>query len=794
VRNRSPSGCRFYLNYRMQSTGRSSHQGLFFIRYLTAALVAVWMSAGLLAAVIHVEGTYDLDHDGQSELLLLTTRDGLGAVRYVEMDSVGQHQPIWSFSPQEGRSWRITDAKLLDLDEDGVPELVVSVLAVEYNGDNSLPWLYVFPWEDTTFTKTPFTLTGFNGTNDRFRPVNIAHYVDPKDQKLVLAIALGSPSRQVILFKPVLTETGLEVTDPVVLKPELSKNGYARLFTGIFQSPGGPYLAAFSPEGNLLKTTLYTLQGGIREVVSDVLVLQGSRNLIGPAITARPGELAGIENLLLPFEDGTVLALAYADSALTLTPSTFSKQGLFVLPVGASDQQINATVLARVEQGLYGPPLEISETSVLEAPVPQAVPEKAMPTLTIQDSIVLGDTLFYQATPDTAHGFYSFRWLQRPPAGARFQPLTGLIEWAPTKEQLGPQQFAFTYAIRLREKLVSDLDSLGDRHHLTPVLEQNDVQFTILVVDSAQPVLPLVEVPREMYRVVVAVPAKPKEEGRFTFDGEAPFGVQVEEVQLPFPVRQRTYYTHTIAANLGGITDDKQALFSYQKSGSDEDRTTLTITHDFSARTVHLSLTPTSDSVAQSYNPEDWLAELYRYPEYFFRGFPQGMLMDTVGRALRFSIGTETKPLPRRYSTLQLFSPTKPEHILTLRFRDIDLQGVRGNVKVREDSSLVVTTVIDFKGVVVPLDLVMDVGLLEAGEAKREVTKASLPQPEINQQESVAGKGEPAAIDEASIVVSPGDTLSVPAATSESPAAPDTNVVSPDTTAPSEVQPPTPQP
>ena len=268
----------------------------------------------------------------------------------------------------------------------------------------------------------------------------------------------------------------------------------------------------------------------------------------------------------------------------------------------------------------------------------------------------------------------------------------------------------------------------------------------------------------------------------------------MEEVQLPFPVRQRTYYTHTITANLGGITDDKRALFSYQKSGSDEERTTLTITHDFSARTVHLSLSPTSDSAAQSYNPEDWLARLYRYPEYFFRGFPQGMLMDTVGRAIRFSMGREAKFLPRRYSTLQLFSPTKPEHVLTLRFRDIDLQGVRGTVNVREDSSLVVTTAIDFKGSFVPLDLVMDMGLLAAGETQPEVTKASVSPPVRDQQETVAGKDEPTAIDEASMVASPVDTLSVPTTTAESLTTPDINTVSSDTTAPLETQPPTPQP
>lgn len=791
MHNRSPSGCRFYLNYRMQSTGRSSHQGLFFIRHLTAALVAVWTSVGLMAAVIHVEGTHDLDHDGQSELLLLTTQDGLGAVRYVEMDSVGQHQLLWSFSPQEGRSWRITDAKLLDLDRDTVPELVVTVLAVEYNGDNPLPWLYVFPWEGTAFTKTPLTLTGFNGTNDRFRPVNISHYVDPQDQKLVLVVALGSPSRQVVLFKPVLTETGLEVTDPVVLRPDLSKNGYARLFAGVFHYSGEPYLAAFSPEGNLLKTTLYTLQGEVRQVISDVLALQGSRNLIGPAILSHPGELAGRESLLLPFEDGTVLTLAYDDSVLTLTPSSFSKKGLFVLPVGASDSEVNATVLARVEQGLYGPPLEVTEGAV-ETPVPQPSPE-ATPVLAAQDSIVLGDTLFYQATPDTAHGFYSFRWLQRPPAGARFQPLTGIIEWVPSREQLGPQQFTFTYAIRLREKLVSELDSLGDRHHLTPVLEQNDVQFTILVVDSAQPILPIVEVPREMYRVVVTVPAKPKEMGRFTFDGEAPFGVQVEEVQLPFPVRQRSYFTHTITANLGGITDDKRALFSYQKSGSVDDRATLTITHDFSARTVHLSVSPTEDSVAQSYNPEDWLAQLYRYPEYFFEGFPQGMLMDTVGRSIRFSFGLEQKPHPRRYSTIQLFSPTKPEHVLVLRLHDIDLQGVRGTVNVKEDSSRVITTVIDFRGSFVPLDLVMDMGLLAAGETRPEVTSASVSPPEAEERDVPMTDGELPTVDATSSPVTPAVATPPvpPAAAAEPPAAMDTNAI-PDTIATQEVESSTP--
>ena len=85
---------------------------------------------------------------------------------------------------------------------------------------------------------------------------------------------------------------------------------------------------------------------------------------------------------------------------------------------------------------------------------------------------------------DTATGFYSFHWLAEPADSAYFDPTTGNITWIPRREDLGEHEFRFYAEKRLKEQLISDVDDLGDRHRILPVLEEAEQTYVVIVIDT----------------------------------------------------------------------------------------------------------------------------------------------------------------------------------------------------------------------------------------------------------------------------------------------------------------------
>ena len=59
--------------------------------------------------------------------------------------------------------------------------------------------------------------------------------------------------------------------------------------------------------------------------------------------------------------------------------------------------------------------------------------------------------------------------------------------------------------------------------------------------------------------------------------------------------------------------------------------------HDLQTNVVLMSISPTSDSVSQSYQPESFDPKLFEFPNYFFEGFPTSLDMDFTDKLIRFS-------------------------------------------------------------------------------------------------------------------------------------------------------------
>ena len=202
----------------------------------------------------------------------------------------------------------------------------------------------------------------------------------------------------------------------------------------------------------------------------------------------------------------------------------------------------------------------------------------------------------------------------------------------------------------------------------------------------------------DLYYVLAMTPASDTKD-RYIFDGEAPFGVAVNQVP---PMGKATHFQHGVSANLANLKRGESYDFAYTLRDARLDSiTTLTMVHDMQTNVVFMSISPTQDSLSQSYQPEAFDPKLFEFPNYFFEGFPTSLDMDFTDKLIRFSFdGVEDSTYQGIY--LSSTTPSTPSQSLAVFMDDGTLQAVRGEVIVRANGSKKVTTEFDLVGTVEP--------------------------------------------------------------------------------------------
>ena len=83
-------------------------------------------------------GLYDLDGDGHKEVLVISSSDRMAAL--IEFKSKVISDTVWSYTLPQGTYF--TDVSILDIDDNGQPDLIASSkFSADSNDDG---WLYVF--------------------------------------------------------------------------------------------------------------------------------------------------------------------------------------------------------------------------------------------------------------------------------------------------------------------------------------------------------------------------------------------------------------------------------------------------------------------------------------------------------------------------------------------------------------------------------------------------------------------------------------------------------------------------
>ena len=118
--------------------------------------------------------------------------------------------------------------------------------------------------------------------------------------------------------------------------------------------------------------------------------------------------------------------------------------------------------------------------------------------------------------------------------------------------------------------------------------------------------------------------------------------------QIP-PTGSMTHFQHSISADLANLTPGEKYDFAYSlRDGYKDTITTFTMVHDLQTNIVLMSISPTADSISQSYQPESFDPKLFEFPNYFFEGFPTSLDMDFTDKLIRFSFDgvVEDKYIP----------------------------------------------------------------------------------------------------------------------------------------------------
>ena len=623
----------------------------------------------LLAKDLHVFGSFDFNRNGKSEIFKL---NGLAApLELVELNQDGSHISLWQYSP--GNDESIVDVKFADLNSDGVQELIVA-----QKGNKNNNWLSIFEWNGQSFVKNREPLKKEEAPTDLIRPSNLASFAN------IFSASISTPSRSSTVFSLELKE-GIPIkTNSRINTSPLISNGYGPVYVGMFKMGEDGYAALISPEGNLLKVSIFSLSDINQDISSEILPLNGARVILGPDIQPYDENNDGKQELLIPFATDEVYALALTDSGITFTESKLSQSGLFGMKSAAGEDEINSAILNRIESGLYDPPLGINPSTVDDSLI-----------ILVSDTLMLGDSLNMFILPDSIGEFYSFKWSAPPPSGMKLNPKNFKVEWVPKREHIGVVDLSYFLEVRLKEELVSGENEFGDTHQIYPILQNKDSSFVVLVGDTIKPPEPFVLIPPRFHRVEIST-KDIQETDRFTFDGETPFSATT--------VNSNGIVTVGVSANLSWIKQDKSGAFNFISSSAQPDSlVTLSIIHDLSNNIFYASLLPALDSLSQSFDLEGWDKNRYMFPEYFFEGFSLNMSLDSINGSGVVSL------LSSQEMASGLVSISSPlydqQHGMTISYFGGKPHAIRGDISVKDNGSHKTLTEIDFESSFSPTNI-----------------------------------------------------------------------------------------
>ena len=652
---------------------------------LVSVLCFEFLSGGQLN---RTSGLYDLDGDGRKEVLVISSSDRKAAL--IEFQGKVISDTIWSYTLPKGAYF--TDVAILDIDVNGQPDLVASSkISADSNDDG---WLYVFQGTMSGFSKVPLVASHSGLELDNIRPLNLSKVYGKSNQ---LSVSFGTPVRKTLIFKPKIQNNKLKIENARILSDPLIQNGFGHMYSGGFTSFGGNYIAQFSAEINTLKIAIYNANENFKHVVTEILSLGNARGIIGAEVQAYQNLKKGEQGLLIPFRTGEVKILNINSGVISLDDSKFSHEELFLEMEDPNKSDILDLVSSRIESGFYNKTITKDDYAQNKNANRSSYNKKPIDGPTLVD--YLND------------------------AGIVKKPkLQSKIDIPIESSDMSSEIWAAKASVKV-EQIDSTLLSINDSIFKNPIPDEDkEIAFhktvfgpsdSVAVVETWEDTLRNVLVPEsidlsdkeedergiDLYYVMVMTPSKGNK-GRYVFDGESPFGINVTQVP---PMGDPTHFQHSISANTNYLRRGNDYDFAYTlKEQVSDSVTTLTMVHDMQTNIIFMSISPEADSVSQSYQPEAFDPKLFEFPDYFFEGFPTSLGMDFKDKLIKFSFDDSGDSANYQGLYLSATTPSTPSQSLAVFLNEGTLQAIRGEVKVRENGSKKITTQFDIAGYLKP--------------------------------------------------------------------------------------------
>ena len=620
----------------------------------------------------YVDGTYDLDGDSLSELLLFYDEKDGGEIRYVEIEENGNHTLLWSFVATEDILGHISSVKMVDLENDNVPEIVAILRTEVRNKNNNTPWLLLFKWEGQTFSPLPMELYEDDLSIGRIRSSNFV-VLNNNEMTTTIGAAFATPLRTGAIFNINMVGNEIQLMDFRLLESSVVGNGYGKVFIGSFEHKEKNKVILFTLEANLIKISMYDMldsSNPLKEIFSDVFSLNGAKKLFEPGIMTTDEDMNGNEELLLPFLNGEVATLSIEDGEMILKQSSFSKKPLFFLNKEANEKEINNFVLAKIEAGLYKSPLFPKPIEALtEEDRPDHFVSNLLETTEeVEDSLILGSDSLNLKTEVVSLD-------QKMPAVA-----TATGEKPPAADDtVVEEQF-----LRSRSRKTS-----------TPKEEGF----------AEQPLFP------DYYSVSIAQHEE-KDAVNFSSKGDTVFFVEVD-------TSLEKIVTHRISRDMGKMPVKTKANFEYKTERPvDAPVTQISLIHDLKTNMLLVSKSPVSSAIPQSFNPEAWDSQFHKYPEYLFDGFPATISMESFDAGIQFRIEEEVE-IAKQTPFIEMVSPSDPSQKFKMYFKSGNVKSIKSVVKIRKSGSRKTVTRIDFIGEVNPIAVYVSLDELPIGATEK---------------------------------------------------------------------------
>ncbi len=326
--------------------------------------------------VVSLSPTFDFDRDGLSEFLALEKQNfndnfPSSAVFY-EIDDFGSHIELWRYTTLD----QIIKAEIGDINGNALPDIVLlsrsSFLGL---GSDEPFWLKAFPWTEIDFSPEPmFTFKALNDSL-RVRPSSFSLLdLGFKEKQDEVIFAQSSPIRSISINTISKNGTFDIITSLIAQNISI---GYAPIYITKFDYNGNSSqdIIALTPEEKIMKLHIFLnnsegLSKGISASVPYPFDKRNPIGLIPSGLINADVDSDGLDELILPFSSGIVLALKQQGSKFFLTNVDSEKTSLFQFSNPLTESDINNILLTRAELGIGSNNLQnlaLSKTPVTES-------------------------------------------------------------------------------------------------------------------------------------------------------------------------------------------------------------------------------------------------------------------------------------------------------------------------------------------------------------------------------------------------------------------------------------------